>query len=55
MVVKIIKTRLGVDKVKPKHFDNVATSKFDDVLLEHGGQPHVLPLAFDLKFAWLDK
>ena len=27
------------------HFDNGATNKFDDVLLEHGGLPHVLPLA----------
>ena len=27
------------------HFDNGATSNFADVLLEHGGLPHVLPLA----------
>ena len=27
------------------HFDNSAISKFNDVLLEHGGLPHVLPLA----------
>ena len=27
------------------HFDNSATSKFDDVLLEHGRLPHVRPLA----------
>ena len=25
--------------------DNGAKSKFDDVLLEHGGLPHVFPLA----------
>ena len=31
------------------HFDNDAISKFDDVLLEHGGLPHVLPLAVQLK------
>ena len=31
-------------------FDNVATSKFDDVLFEHSGLPHVLPLAVHLKF-----
>ena len=37
------------------HFDKGATSKFDDVLLEHGGIPHVLPLAVHLKFFWLDK
>ena len=30
-------------------FDNGATSKFDDVLLEHGGLPHVLPLAGQVK------
>ena len=33
----------------------VAISKFDDVLLEHGGLPHVLPLTVHLKFVWLDK
>ena len=27
------------------HFDNDATSKIDDVLTEHGGLLHVLPLA----------
>ena len=31
-------------------FDNGATSKFDDVLLEHGGLPYVLPLAVYLHF-----
>ena len=31
-------------------FDNGATSKFDDVLLEHGGLLHVLPLAVHLNF-----
>ena len=31
-------------------FDNGAISKFDDVLLEHRGLPHVLPLAVHLKF-----
>ena len=30
--------------------DNGATSKFDDVLFEHGGLLHVLPLAVHLKF-----
>ena len=28
---------------------------FDDILLEHGGQPHVLPLAVHLKFVLLEK
>ena len=28
----------------------MAISKFDDVLLEHGGLPHVLTLAVHLKF-----
>ena len=37
------------------HFDNSATSKFDDVLLEHGGLPHVLPLAVHLGFFLVDK
>ena len=37
------------------HCDNGAIHKFDDVLLEHGGLPHVLPLAVHLKFIWLDK
>ena len=37
------------------HFDNSAISKFDDVLLEHGGLPHVLPLAVHLKFVLLEK
>ena len=37
------------------HFDNSATSKFDDVLLEHGGIPHVLPLAVHLNFFFLNK
>ena len=27
----------------------------DDVVLEYGGLPHVLPLAVHLKFVWLDK
>ena len=36
-------------------FDDGAISKFDDVLLEHGGLPHVLPLTVHLKFVWLDK
>ena len=31
-----------------RHFDIGATSKFDDVLLEHGGLPHVLSLAVHL-------
>ena len=29
---------------------NSAISKFDDVLLEHGGLPHVLPLAVLSRF-----
>ena len=33
----------------------MAISKFDDVLLEHGGLPHILPLDVHLKFVWLDK
>ena len=37
------------------HFDNGAISKFDDVLLEHGGLPHVLTLAVHLKFVLLEK
>ena len=31
------------------HFDNCATRKIDVVLIEHGGLPHVLPLAVHLK------
>ena len=34
------------------HFDNVALSKIDDVLTEHGGLPHVLPLVVHLIFFW---
>ena len=30
-------------------FDNGGTGKIDDVLIEHGGLPHVLPLAVQLK------
>ena len=30
-------------------FDKGTISKFNDVLLEHGGLPHVLPLAVHLK------
>ena len=33
----------------------IIVSKFDDVLLEHGGLPHVLPLAVHLNLCWLDK
>ena len=38
------------------HFDNgaISISKFDDVLLEHGGLPHVLPLAVHLS-SWTSK
>ena len=36
------------------HFDNGAKSKSDDVLTEHGGLPHVLPLAVHLRFVFLD-
>ena len=37
------------------HFDNGATSKIDNVLIEHGGLPHVLPLAVHLAFSVVDK
>ena len=37
------------------HFDTGAMHKFDDVLLEHGGLSHVLPLAVKLEFILLDK
>ena len=30
------------------HFDKGATCKIDDVLIEHGGLPHDLPLAVHL-------
>ena len=30
------------------HFENGAKSRFDDVLLEHGGLQHVLPLTLSL-------
>ena len=33
------------------HFDNSATSKIDDVLAEHGGILHVLPL--NVRFTWI--
>ena len=32
------------------HFDNGATREIDDVLLENGGLPHVLPLAIHIKY-----
>ena len=32
------------------HFDNSALNKIDDVLTEHGGLLHVLPLAVQLKY-----
>ena len=32
------------------HFDNDASSKINDVLTEHGGLLHVLPLAVLLRF-----
>ena len=37
------------------HFDNDATIKIDDVLTEHGGLLHVLPLAVHPEFFLLDK
>ena len=37
------------------HFVNGATSKIDDVLIEHGGLLHVLPLAIHLDFFFTDK
>ena len=33
----------------------IMVSKFDDVLLEHGGLSYVLHLTVNLKFVWLDK
>ena len=30
------------------HFDNDVSSKFDDVLIDYGGLPYVLPLAVHL-------
>ena len=36
-----------------RHFDNGAIFKIDDVLTEHGGLPHVLPLAVHLRFFFL--
>ena len=33
-----------------RHYDNGTTSKFDDVLLEHGGLPYVLPFAVQVEF-----
>ena len=35
-------------------FDNDATSKIDDVLTEHGGLLHVLPLAVHLRGPFYD-
>ena len=35
--------------------DAGTTSKFDDVLLDHGGPPHVLPLAVQQEFFGVDK
>ena len=32
------------------HFDRFSTTNFDDVLTEHGGLTHVLPLAVHLGF-----
>ena len=40
--------------VSPWHFENVASSKIDDVLVEDGGLLHVLPLAVHLQF-FMDK
>ena len=37
------------------HIEIGATSKIDDVLTEHGGLLHVLPLAVHLSFFLLDK
>ena len=44
--------------VYPKcwHFEKGAKLKFDDVLLEHGGLPHDLPLAVHLNyFGWTSR
>ena len=35
------------------HFDNDATYKIDDALIEHGGLLHVLPLPVHLKSYWV--
>ena len=37
------------------HFENNVTSKIDDVLTEHGGLFHVLPLTVHMRFVLLDK
>ena len=44
-------TRPGVDKVKPKGWFkySLQTDRNDDVLIEHGGLPHVISLAVHLK------
>ena len=36
-------------------FDNGGTGKIDDVLIEHGGLPHVLPLSVQLTFGLAGK
>ena len=57
IVEKYTITRPGVDMVKPLNLSILdadiliiaARSKIDDVLIEHGGLPYVLPLTFHLK------
>ena len=34
------------------HFDKAATSKIDDVFIEHGGLPYVLPFAVQVEFSF---
>ena len=38
------------DQMQVSNVDNDATSKIDDVLTEHGGLLHVLPLTVHLSF-----
>ena len=45
---------LSLDLTSPVNRANDATSKIDDVLTEHGGLIHVLPLAVHLIFfCWI--
>ena len=53
--LQLVHPALNLSTLDAAHFDNSAISKFDDVLLEHGGLPHVLPLAVHLKFDLLEK
>ena len=50
--LQLVRPALNLSTLEPGcwHFDNGAKSRFDDVLLEHGRLPHVLPLAVHLFF-----